>query len=72
MIQAETLFEQTELAIEKTYDSMKTALGIDTSKEVEIDYEISYEPYELGRSIESYITTSISKAPSIKIAEANS
>ncbi len=63
--------EQTELAIEKTYDSMKTALGIDTSKEVEIDYEISYEPYELGRSIESYITTSISKAPSIKIAEAN-
>ena len=42
-----------------------------TVEQTELAIEKSYEPYELGRSIESYITTSISKAPSIKIAEAN-
>lgn len=61
--------EQTEIAIEKTYESLKNALGISADKQIEIDYEVSYEPFVLDRSVESYITTTLSKDPSIKIEE---
>ena len=61
--------EQTELAIANAYDGLANALGLKTGTAFEIDYTVEYTPFELGKSVESYISTSLSKDPSIKIYE---
>lgn len=61
--------EQTKLTLEKTYESLGNALGLSQGTDFEIEYNVDYAPMEMTRSLESYISTSISNSPSLEILE---
>ncbi len=64
-------YSHTKFAIENAYDGLGTALGLSPNEDFTLNYEIAYVPFTSDRSVESHISTAISKDPSIKISETN-
>lgn len=66
---AESSYKASETALQSTYKSFEKLIGIKNNEEYVIDYEITYEPFQLEIPISSYIQVKSKSDLSVKIAD---